>query len=211
MMRNLSILLACMLLLLLDTAVAFQLGTSGRTYSSRRCTLVAQARNDFGEGRRDDPKRRDGAGDSRNTDRKTSNPGEKAWQSGYILNKRNDNSGRRTRNDPWWMREEERNNPRIFPPYQPWWLEARPVESSWKVADLREVAGKRGLDSTGLKADLIERINLSVASFSLSDDAFTVPIFVPVPDSELTRCYPEVYEGGLEAVQVLIDKNDGID
>jgi hypothetical protein len=129
-----------------------------------------------------------------------------------LADKRNANSngGNRKRNDPWWMREEERNNPRIFSPYKPYWLEAGSVDGSWKVADLREEAEKRGLDASGLKADLISRINVCVDKFSLSDDAFTVPIFVPVPDSELTRCYPEIYEGGMENVQVLIDKVNSI-
>lgn len=35
--------------------------------------------------------------------------GEKDWKSGYVFNK---HTQKKRRNDPWWMREEESNNPR---------------------------------------------------------------------------------------------------
>ena len=43
------------------------------------------------------------------------------------------------------MREEESNNPRILPAYKPWWVSDNTVvDDTWKVADLRIEATKRG-------------------------------------------------------------------
>jgi hypothetical protein len=68
--------------------------------------------------------------------------GEKDWKSGYVFNK---HTQKKRRNDPWWMREEESNNPRILPAYKPWWVTDNViVDDSWKVADLRAEAAKRG-------------------------------------------------------------------
>jgi hypothetical protein len=68
--------------------------------------------------------------------------GEKDWKSGYVFNK---HTQKKRRNDPWWMREEESNNPRILPAYKPWWVTDNViVDDSWKVADLRVEAAKRG-------------------------------------------------------------------
>ena len=41
------------------------------------------------------------------------------WKSGYVIV--NDRKNDRLRNDPWWMREEEKNNPRMLPEYMPFW------------------------------------------------------------------------------------------
>ena len=44
------------------------------------------------------------------------------WKSGYVLvNDRGNRGNRRLRNDPWWMQEEEKNNPRMLPEYNPVW------------------------------------------------------------------------------------------
>lgn len=68
--------------------------------------------------------------------------GEKDWKSGYVFNK---HTQKKRRNDPWWMREEESNNPRILPAYKPWWVSDNTVvDDTWKVADLRAEATKRG-------------------------------------------------------------------
>lgn len=68
--------------------------------------------------------------------------GEKDWKSGYVFNK---HTQKKRRNDPWWMREEESNNPRILPAYKPWWVTDNViVDDTWKVADLRLEATKRG-------------------------------------------------------------------
>ena len=68
--------------------------------------------------------------------------GEKDWKSGYVFNK---HTQKKRRNDPWWMREEESNNPRILPAYKPWWVtENVIVDDTWKVAELRAEATKRG-------------------------------------------------------------------
>eukprot|EP00600_Ochromonadales_sp_CCMP1393_P002308 CAMPEP_0174981358 /NCGR_PEP_ID=MMETSP0004_2-20121128/15844_1 /TAXON_ID=420556 /ORGANISM="Ochromonas sp., Strain CCMP1393" /LENGTH=197 /DNA_ID=CAMNT_0016233091 /DNA_START=79 /DNA_END=672 /DNA_ORIENTATION=- len=128
------------------------------------------------------------------------------WKSDYIVSNKRQNYTRR-RNDPWWMRDEEKNNPRIFPPYAPKWLEkGNIVDDKWKAADLRAEAEKKGLDSKGLKADLIDRINASANKYSLSDDNFTAPEFIPVPAAELCSCFPEVYEGGDQQMCSLRDK-----
>lgn len=42
--------------------------------------------------------------------------GEKEWKSGQVFGKQTRN---KRRNDPWWMRDEESNNPKIYPKYQP--------------------------------------------------------------------------------------------
>ena len=68
--------------------------------------------------------------------------GEKDWKSGYVFNK---HTQKKRRNDPWWMREEESNNPRILPAYKPWWVTDNViVDDTWKVAELRVEAAKRG-------------------------------------------------------------------
>ena len=85
---------------------------------------------------------------------------EQAWQSGYIFSKNNSRPpGGKRRNDPWWMREEEKDNPRMLPQYRPWWLKKDLNFDDMKVAQLREEATLAGLDSSGLKADLIQRLN----------------------------------------------------
>ena len=67
---------------------------------------------------------------------------DKDWKSGYVFNR---NTQKKRRNDPWWMREEESNNPRILPAYKPWWVTDNiVVDDTWKVADLRVEATKRG-------------------------------------------------------------------
>ena len=46
------------------------------------------------------------------------------WKSGYnLVNDRGNgrSNNRRLRNDPWWMQEEEKNNPRMLPEYKPTW------------------------------------------------------------------------------------------
>jgi hypothetical protein len=71
------------------------------------------------------------------------NQGDKDWKSGYVFNKQ---TQKKRRNDPWWMREEESNNPRILPAYKPWWVTDNvTVDETWKVADLRAEAIKRGM------------------------------------------------------------------
>jgi hypothetical protein len=116
--------------------------------------------------------------------------GDRDWKSGYVFNK---NQPKKRRNDPWWMREEESNNPRqvyihkhsythtvefkymnicihrhsyiyvckylhinvltqsfihiyrVLPVYKPWWLtDNMIVDDSWKVADLKVEATRRG-------------------------------------------------------------------
>lgn len=123
------------------------------------------------------------------------------WQSGnnVFKNKNNKRGGRR--NDPWWMRDEEKNNPRILPIYKPWWLVNNVmVDSSWKVADLREEAIRRGItkEEAGAlkKGELVETLQDISRKYTLSSDAFTEPLFSEIPATEARpSCYPTTYEG----------------
>jgi hypothetical protein len=96
----------------------------------------------------------------------------------------------------WWMSDSEDKNPRVLPPYQPWWLDKNSiVDDSWTAVELREECARRGLDTAGLKVDLIDRINLSYRQYSLSDENFCDPIIIDnVADGSVYACFPEVYE-----------------
>lgn len=121
---------------------------------------------------------------------------EESWKSGqkvFIDSNRQQNA--RKSKEPWWLSDQEKNNPFILPKYTAWWLEKNfEVDESWKVSDLQTEAKRRGLVVRGLKkAELIQIINLSYRRYSLTDDNFTTPRYVPV-NSNAYRCYPEVYE-----------------
>lgn len=123
------------------------------------------------------------------------------WKSGSTFRQ-----PRSRRNDPWWMREEEKTNPRILPIYKPWWLDNVLVNNSWKVADLRKEAARRGMEqdiSKMKKAELIELLSKSSMEYDLSDRGFRAPVFQKFQQSELPPCYPEVYEGGAANVEKL--------
>ena len=119
------------------------------------------------------------------------------WESGKVFTEGRRRS--RERSLPWWMSDEERNHPRILPHYKPWWLEHNcEVNDSWKVADLRLEAERRGLSTSGLKKDLIERINISFQQYSISDENFTTPNIIPASaDDYVYPCYPQAYEAEL--------------
>ena len=132
----------------------------------------------------------------------TSNGGskEKDWQSGYIFSKNNSRPpGGKRRNDPWWMREEEKDNPRMLPSYKPWWLQKESINTDdMKVTQLKEEAIRRGLETSGLKADLIQRLNDSYKKFNLTDDCYTQPIYNKSDPKTLPPCYPDIYESANE-------------
>jgi hypothetical protein len=91
--------------------------------------------------------------------------GEKDWKSGYVFNK---HTQKKRRNDPWWMREEESNNPRILPAYKPWWVTDNViVDDSWKVADLRAEAAKRGKFIFETKQQLTRPFTMTLSPQSL--------------------------------------------
>jgi hypothetical protein len=123
------------------------------------------------------------------------------WQSGnnVFKNKNNRRGGRR--NDPWWMRDEEKNNPRVLPVYKPWWLVNNVmVDTSWKVADLREEAIRRGItkeEANDLKKDkLVEMLQDLTQKYRLSSDTFTEPLFSAIPETAARpSCFPTTYEG----------------
>lgn len=130
-------------------------------------------------------------------------PGEKVvqdWKSGQVFRQ-----PRSRRNDPWWMREEEKTNPRVLPIYKPWWLDNVFVDDSWKVADLRKEASRRGmLDTSDMKkSDLLTELHRSSLAYDLSNKGFKPPAFRRLDSSALPACYPEVYEGGSAAIEVL--------
>lgn len=121
----------------------------------------------------------------------------KEWKSGYIFNNNSKNGPpRRMRNDPWWMRDEEKNNPRMLPEYKPWWVDTNTiVNDTWKVADLRKEAERRGIDPLGKKNELIERLVESSKTYSLTDDNFFNPIFTESNNDKLIsrNCFPQTY------------------
>jgi hypothetical protein len=122
--------------------------------------------------------------------------GGRSWQSGKIFRDR----PQRRRNDPWWMRDEEENNPRILPRYQPWWIgKVVDVDDSWKLPELKEEAKRRGLSAKGKKSELIAAINESSAILSMGDDGMVEGTFVDCKATNLS-CYPVNYEGGVEAM-----------
>jgi hypothetical protein len=107
-----------------------------------------------------------------------------------MMTKQNARRGR----GPWWLAEEEKNNPRILPEYTPWWkVKNFPVDATWKLLELSTEAKRRGISIAGMKkAEAIERLNEEYRKFSLSDDNFTTPVFLTPP--ELSHpCYPEIY------------------
>jgi hypothetical protein len=137
-------------------------------------------------------------------------PLEKAWSTGKIFTK----VQKRRRNDPWWMREEESNNPRILPIYQPWWFNVSYVGShnflgdenfgnilvneTWKVADLKAEALRRGLNPASKKDLLIRQLQESSRLKDLSDEGFTSGKLVSsnsvTSDELFNKCYPNYYE-----------------
>ena len=136
----------------------------------------------------------------------------KTWQTGKVFTKNNSANRRGERKDAWWMREEEANNPRILPKYNPKWLGSAVVDKTWKLADLKSEAMKRGLKSTGKKEELIERINTSRPSVTanlLSDEFFTAPRYIPVLKEDKASCYPDIYESPEDIVRLREMVNNG--
>lgn len=126
----------------------------------------------------------------------SNNDRDKEWQSGFIFTKNNSRPpGGKRRNDPWWMREEEKDNPRMLPFYRPWWLQ-KDINTidDMKVNQLKDEAKLRGLDASGLKADLVQRLKESYDKFNLTDDCFTEPIYKKSDPKALPPCYPDIYE-----------------
>ena len=130
---------------------------------------------------------------------------EKAWQTGKIFTKNNAGNRRHERKDAWWMREEEANNPRILPKYQPRWLESCHVDKTWKLADLKTEAMKRGLKTSGKKDELVARINAHAPSMNvnmLSDKYFKGPSYFDFHQENKPSCYPDMYETPEEIVRL---------
>ena len=124
------------------------------------------------------------------------------WKSGQVFKGQQPRS---RRNDPWWMREEEKTNPRVLPIYKPWWLDNIFVDDSWKVADLRKEAARRGMTGTSAmkKDELVQVLRESSEAYDLSNKAFKPPVFIKAKVEELPSCYPEVYEGGEREIELL--------
>jgi hypothetical protein len=147
---------------------------------------------------------------------------EKSWKSGSVLlsssstkirgadAKNSKSVNRRRRNDPWWMSEAESKNPRILPPYKPWWMESQStvaVDETWKLVDLKAEAMRRGWsDTRGNKLQLIDGLNKQLQLYSLHDDNFMQASVIQSSQKEMNSCYPEVYEGSMCNVEELRKK-----
>ena len=75
------------------------------------------------------------------------------------------------------MREEEKTNPRVLPPYKPWWAvpeEIAPVSviETMKVAELKLECEKLGVSSKGKKDELLQLLRETKALYDLSDANF---------------------------------------
>ena len=117
---------------------------------------------------------------------------EQKWQSGAVFRK---NNGRGRNNDPWWMSEDENNNPRILAKYTPWWATKNVlVNNSWKLVDLRKEAARRNMPQTGKKQELIDQLRRSSMTFTLSDEGFISPKYSDEISDAFPKCYPEAYE-----------------
>lgn len=124
---------------------------------------------------------------------------QRTWRSGDALVPKNlpENPNGRRRNDPWWMRDDEKNNPRILPRHNPWWCEHyKNVDLSWKVAELKAEAVRRGITAKGIKSDIIAQLQEQERRYSMSDENFTPAVFIAKSEKELNKCYPDVYESG---------------
>ena len=116
--------------------------------------------------------------------------------------------GRARRNDPWWMREEEKNNPRVLPEYTPWWADGRScavdISCFSTVAQLKAEATRRELvfPTASKKAELQDLLRQSNEQYGLSDANFLYPEYTPRPKTT-PPCYPESYEGveGIESLR----------
>jgi hypothetical protein len=119
------------------------------------------------------------------------------WKTGETLVRTQPNQARKSRrNDPWWMRDEERLNPAILPAYRPWWaMNYQPVESGMKLNELREIARARGIRADGSKNDLLHRLQQQERLNNLQDSNFRAPEFSDTILSVSDSCYPESYEG----------------
>jgi hypothetical protein len=141
-------------------------------------------------------------------ERRGSSAGTKEWKSGEVFKSR----PRGRKNDPWWMREEEKGNPRILPAYQPWWFPSGEeatapaadgvvttgnvwVDDSWKLVDLKNEALRRGLKPAAKKDLLIAQLLESSRLHDLSDSGFVDAKVSPTSPFEVNiGCFPEIYE-----------------
>lgn len=97
---------------------------------------------------------------------------------------------------PWWMKDSERNHPRMLPQYKPWWLNPQNpiVNPSWTVPELRAEATRRGAHcSHWNKQQLLDWLTESSADYNLSEMNFKGPTFTNDDVTVTDKCYPEVY------------------
>lgn len=138
--------------------------------------------------------------------------GEREWRSGEAFVAQR---SRQRKNDPWWMHEDEMNNPRVLPALQTWWFAEHGTPSSdsdtnadggnvkgnvwvdndWKLVDLKAEAKRRGLVPAAKKELLISQLQESSRLYDLSNAGFVEAQIVPRSafDKSLS-CFPEVYE-----------------
>jgi hypothetical protein len=123
-----------------------------------------------------------------------------SWKTGETLVRTQPNKARNSRrNDPWWMRDDESNNPAILPSYRPWWaIKYQPVEIGMKLNELRDIARGRGFSTEGSKNDLLQGLQQQEHLYSLLDSNFRAPEFSDTILSVSESCYPESYETAVE-------------
>ena len=123
----------------------------------------------------------------------------KTWRTGTtMINTQIQKKPTARRNDPWWMRDEEKNNPRMLPIYRPWWDLGKLASDQRKtIKELQTIAKALGLGISGSKKELTDRIKNLENLYSMDDSNFRSPTYIPWSASnELTQesCYPDAYE-----------------
>ncbi|CAN0262146.1 unnamed protein product [Ectocarpus sp. 12 AP-2014] len=108
---------------------------------------------------------------------------------------------------PWYIKEVQDKGLDTQGEFSRWWqsnLDPKANAASvkgMKVAELKAQLARMDLPTTGLKADLAERLSAAYLRCSLSDDNFQHAQVTDVSanDEDLPNCFPEVYEKATEA------------
>jgi SAP domain len=154
-------------------------------------------RSDYGRGRgRSDGRGRGGRSSFSN------NPSVRSWESGrQLLDNRGSGPRRSTGGVPWHLQEIQDEGMDLLGEYKPWWRSNLNPEAAiakmrtLKVDELKAELTARGLPTSGLKAELLARLEEALRRYTLSDDGLLAAQVLPgLPDEQLPACFPAVYE-----------------